>query len=239
MTKTVVLFLNLILGQIALGQTTFNYNSDFKNILAKTKSPSDNLSYDKLLKRFSVNDTTLSNFEVLALLIAYTDKPEFKPYRDINDERKIFVMNDNGKFQEAIDSANLFLKLHPLSVKVLFEKAYSFHKLGQDDSSHFYYMKGRMIFEAMSYSGNGKSPETPIFALGPADGQDYIYKYVDSKIEGASIGVMGSGSDKNGNFLDILEVVPKDGSAPYKLYFIIQHATDKMFSEDELKLFDN
>src|SRR5205085_1440053 len=101
----------------------------------------------------------------------------------------------------------------------------------------FYVFKGRRIFEAMNFSGDGKTTETPTFSLGPADGQDFIRKFVSSRIGGAKIGTMGSGRDKNGNFLDILQVVPKDGSNPYNLYFIIQHATDKMFSqEDKLKM---
>lgn len=232
--QTIGLILLLATGQIALGQTTFNYKDDFQKILAKTKDPNDNLSYDKLLKRFSVNDTTLTDFEVLALLIGFTDKPAFKPYTDLSIERKIYDINGEGKFKEALDSATIFLQTHPFSVKVLFEKGYSFHKLGQEDSASFYTDKGHRIFQAMFFSGNGITPETPTFALGPADGQDYIRKYIRAKI-----GTMGSGRDKNENFLDILEVVPKDGSSAYNLYFIIQHATDKMFSADELKMFDN
>ncbi len=76
----------------------------------------------------------------------------------------------------------------------------------------------------MDFSGDGK--EQPIFALGPGDGQNYIQKYL-----GAKIGTMGSGSDKNGYFIDILEAEYKNGTSE-SLHFIIQHATDKMFSKD-------
>lgn len=231
--KTLGLLVMLATGQATFGQTTFNYKNDFKKVLAKTKDQNDDLYYYKLLKRFSVNDTTLTDYEVLALLIGFTDRPAFKPYADLSIERKIYNINGEGKYKEALDSANIFLQTHPFSVKVLFEKGYSFHKLAQEDSASFYTYKGHRIFQAMYFSGNGTTPETPTFALGPADGQDYIRKYVRAKI-----GTMGSGRDKSGNFLDILEVVPKDGSASYSLYFIIQHATDKMFSEDELKMFD-
>jgi len=231
--KTFGLFLIFSAGQIAFGQTTFSYKDDFKKVLAKTKDQNDNLSYDKLLKRFSVNDTTLTDYEVLALLIGFTDRAEYKPYDDLTTEREIYKLNGEKKYQEGLDFANKFLKTHPLSAKALFEKSYSFYKLEQNDSAQFYMYKRSRIFKAMYFSGNGKSQETPTFALGPADGQDYIYKFVAAKI-----GTMGSGSDKNGNFLDILEVLPKDGSSSYNLYFIIQHATDKMFGgksiEEEL-----
>jgi tetratricopeptide (TPR) repeat protein len=205
-------------------QSTFNYKKDFKKILEKTKDAHDNLYYNKLLSRFSVNDTTMTDYEVLALLIGFTDKPDYKPYDDLTAERETYNLNGENKYQEGLDLANKFLKTHPLSVKVLFEKSYSYYKLGNIDSAKFYLYKGRRIFKAMSFSGNGKTRETPTFALGPADGQDYIYKVV-----GGKIGTMGSGRDENGNFIDILEVLPKDGSPSYKLYFIIQHASEKMF----------
>jgi len=206
-----------------LGQTTFNYKDDFKNILFKTKDNSNNLSYDKLLSRFSANDTTLTDFEVLALLIGFTDKPEFKPYQDLDTEREIFKLNGEKKYKEGLSLANKFLNTHPLSVKALFEKAYSFHKLQKEDSAKYYLYQGQRIFKAMYFSGNGKTKEDPTFSLGPADGQDYIYKFV-----GAKIGTMGSGRDKDGNFLDILEAKFDNGQT-MTLYFIIQHATLKMF----------
>jgi hypothetical protein len=211
------------------GQTTFSYKDDFKNVLAKTKDANDNLSYDKLLKRFAVNDTTLTDFEILALLIGFTDKPEFKPYQDLDTEREIYGINGDGKFKEGLDKASTFLRTHPFSVKVLFEKAYSFHKLGQEDSAAFYAYKGQKIFSAMWFSGNGKTKATPTFALGPADGQDYIHKFV-----GADIGIMGSDKDANGNYLDMLEAKFEDGTT-VTLYFIIQHATDKLFSGEDMK----
>jgi hypothetical protein len=221
--KTIGLLLLLTTGKFAFGQTTFNYKDDFKKVLAKTKNQNDNLSYDKLLKRFTVNDTTLTDFEVLALLIGFTDKPEYKPYDDLTTERKIYKLNGEKKYKEGLELEQKLIKTHPLSVKTLFELAYSFHKLDKEDSAQHYVYQGRRIFKAMYFSGDGKTTETPTFALGPADGQDYIYKLV-----GADIGTMGSGRDKNGNFLDILQAKFEDGKT-MSLYFIIQHATDKIF----------
>lgn len=213
----------LIISLKSFGQTTFSYKDDFKKVLAKTKDQNDSLFYDKLLNRFTANDTTLTDFEVLALLIGFTGKPEYKPYQDLDIEREIYKLNGEKKYQEGLDSANKFLKTHPLSVKTLFEKSYSFHKLEQKDSAQYYLYQGRRIFKAMYFSGDGKTPENPSFALGPADGQDYIRKFV-----GGKIGIMGSGRDKSGNFLDILEAKFDDGQT-IKLYFVIQHATRKMF----------
>ena len=177
--KTIGLLLLLSVGQIVYGQTTFNYKDDYKKVLAKTKDQNNNLSYDKLLKRFSANDTTLTDFEVLALLIGFTDKPEFKPYTDLNKEREIYKLNGEDKFQAALDSANIFLKKHPLSQQAIIEISYSYYKLNNIDSSDFYMYQFRRIMKAMDFSGDGK--EIPIFSLGPADGQNYIRKYLSAK----------------------------------------------------------
>lgn len=232
MRKIIGLLLLTTIRQITFGQTTFDYKSDFKKVLGQTKDPNNSLSYDKLLNRFGINDTTLTDFEVLALLIGFTDKPYYKPYDDLSTEREIYQLNGEKKYKEGLELGQKFIKTHPLSVKALFEISYSFHKLKQEDSAEYYLYKGRRIFKAMYFSGNGKTIEEPIFALGPADGQDYIYKFV-----GARIGVMGSGNDKNENFIDILEAKFEDGNK-INFYFIIEHATNKMFSEDDLKLFD-
>jgi hypothetical protein len=46
---------------------------------------------------------------------------------------------------------------------------------------------------------------------------------------------MGSGEDDNGNFLDILTMKDKETEEEKTIYFIIQHATDTMFSEEDEK----
>ncbi|MGZ8544519.1 MAG: DUF4919 domain-containing protein, partial [Flavisolibacter sp.] len=187
------------------------------------KDPNDNLFYDKLLPRFEKNDTTLTDHEVLALLIGFTGNPVYKPYQDLEVEREIYRLNGENKYNEGLRLGQTHIRSHPLSVKTLFEISYSFHKLNREDSARFYLNKGHAILEAMYYSGDGSSAETPAFALGPADGQVFIHKAI-----GGSIGTMGSGRDSNGNFLDILEVKLEDNQS-ITLYFIIQHATSKMF----------
>jgi hypothetical protein len=223
--KKLLTLLPLCICLYANAQTSFNYNSDFKTILAKTRDTASELSYTRLLKRFNKNDTTLSNFEVLALMIGFTDKEEYKPYADLETTTAIYSLNDNGKFEQAMAKADSFLSTHPLSVKALYEKSYAFHKLNNQDSAAVYLIRGIRIFKAMRYSGDGKTVDTPMFALGPTDGQDFIHKAL-----GASIGTMGSSRDKAGNFLDMLEAEYKDGKTAM-FYFIIQHATEKMFKE--------
>jgi len=55
--KIILTTILLASTMVVFGQTTFNYQADFKRIIERTKDTNDNLSYNKLLKRFSVNDT--------------------------------------------------------------------------------------------------------------------------------------------------------------------------------------
>jgi hypothetical protein len=109
-----------------------------------------------------------------------------------------------------------------VSVKVIYEKSYTFEKLGQPDSSEYYLFQQQRIFAAMYYSGMGIKEEVPTFALGPADSQDYITKFVGAKIKW-----MNSDIGLNGNYYDVIEVQFEDGRV-MNLYFIIQHTMDKL-----------
>ncbi len=233
--KFFLTILTITMALVSFGQDfEFNYNNDYNKILSQTNDSSSNLFYDKLLNRFNKNDTTLSDYEVLCLLIGYTDNIYFKPYNYLKTEREIYDLNDEGKYNIVIVKCDSFLNFVPVSQQALIEKSFAFHKLGKKDSADFYSWKFQKIMWAMYRSGNGLTPETAFFSLGPADGQNFITKFFRSEI-----GIMGSGHDKNGNFVDILEIIVKDEKTgevnKKKLYFQIEHAVKKMFSPEEFK----
>src|SRR5260221_3666806 len=211
----------------------FNYNRDFKKILSETNDPANNLYYEKLVQRFKSNDTTFTNYQILALLIGFTDNVHFKPYDYLSIERRIYSLNGDGKYTDAILLADSLLRYVPVSQQALIETSYAHYKLNQMDSADYCMWKFREIMRTMSMTGDGLTPETAIFSLGPADGQNYIRKGLVS-----NIGAMGSGRDKQGNFLDILTasiVDEKTGETRNQtMYFQIQHAVEKMFEPDEL-----
>lgn len=221
----------LIISTTAFGQDfEFNYHEDYSEILKKSKDKSSNLHYYKLLSRFQKEDTTLTDYEVLVLLIGFTGNKYFKPYSYLTTERKIYSLNENQNYEEALKMCDSFLSYVPVSQKALIEKSYSLHKLGQADSARFYLRQFNRIMAAMGKSGDGLTPETAFFSLGPADGQNFVKKYLSS-----GIGMMGSSSDKHGNFVDMLEATwkDKDTDEPQsrKLYFQIEHASKTMFGD--------
>ena len=217
----------LLTGLTAFEQATFNYQKDFKAILAKTKDSSGILSYSRLLARFKANDSTLTRYETLALMIGFTDQPEYKPYDDLDAEKDIFVLNDNGHYEDAMMEADTFLATHPLSLRVLKEKSYSLHQLKKGDSSNYYMDLVQKIMLAMLFSGNGKTPETPIFALGLTDGERF------TENAGRVVSNKGTGENKSGLYMQLIDAT-NDENEHTNYFFLIEHARNKMYGNDEI-----
>ncbi len=220
----------LIVCFLRCGAQNFNYHKDYDSILKRTRDIKDNLYYRKLLGRFNKYDTSMTDAEVLALMIGYTGQPQFAPYSDLSTERKIYQLNDERKYDEVLEITDSFVITHPLSQKTLLERSYAFHKKGENDSAANYAYRCKRILKAMAWSADGLTPETAIFTVGPADGQDFITKYLEGEI-----GSMGSGRDSYGNFLDILTIKPKEKKSSYKMYFAIQPASSSLMQEFKTK----
>ena len=220
MTKAIII---LLFGIVAKVQAqSFIYQHDYKAIAYKTKDPDDSLYYPRLFARYISNDSTLSPAEVLALLIGFTDRLEYKPYDDLVLEKQINQLNNTGGYQQAIKLANLFLSTHPFDQQAIVAKSYAYYRLGKLDSSEYYVLRFDAVMKAMAYSGSGKAPDSAIFALGPIDGENFIRRYLK-----ASTGYTDNRLDSYGNHLSVIEA-KLNGKASIELYFVIQHALNAM-----------
>ena len=211
----------LLITTTVFGQD-FDYHRDFKDLFSKSKDKNSEYYYPKLLERFNSNDSTLTNKDIIALQIGFTADKNYKPYETIDKEREILGLISEKKYEKAIIECDKLLKTNPVNFTALMEKGFAYMKLNEPDATIH---KGRTmkIINSIMWSGDG-TIDRPYFVLSPIDGQTLI-RY----ILGGSIGTMGSGSDKNGYFLDILEM-EKDDKTVTK-YFIIQHATAKTFDK--------
>lgn len=199
----------------------FDYKRDFKPILEQTQDKGSPLFYQKLLIRFLDNDTSLSNAETLALMIGYTEDPHYKPFEDMEPEKEVFDLNDEGSFEDALVKGKNYLQKHPLSLRVLKEVSYTYHSLKKEDSANYYMDLVDKIMNAMTYSGNGKKPETPMFSLGLADGEYFI--------PNVGMKVLNKDTDwnKDNLFMEIIDA-SKSGDDHINYYFVIQHAKEKI-----------
>jgi hypothetical protein len=223
MFRTIIL-LTIILVSITVsyGQN-FSYHNDYERILQRTKQKADSLYYPTLLSSFLKNDSSLSVYKMLCLMIGYTGRKDFDPYHDLKTEKLIYELNDSTRYNDVITVCDTFLKTHPLNQQAIIEKSYAFHKLGQLDSSKYYKEQFGRIMAAMDWSANGRSPDHAMFAIGPHDGKNFIDKYYR-----ADLGRSGSDEDSHGNFCDILEMKIKRNGKEQSVvfFFVIQHAVN-------------
>ena len=230
MTRILITTILLTIFGSVFGQDIFDYHKDFNKILEQSQDSASDYYYPTLLDRFNKNDSTLTDMEVLALQIGFTSDPNYKPYQTIDPESEIKSLIGQKKYEDALVACNELLKTNPVNFTALMEKGFVYMKLNKD-SMLFHKEKFMKILHSVMSSGKG-TYEIPYFVLSPIDGQTLI-----THIWGGSIGTMGSGDDSNGYFLDILEMKREDKD-PVTLYFHINHATDKMFGEEDLKKMD-
>jgi hypothetical protein len=219
---------------------TFNYKKDYKSLLDSSQDPASVYYYPTLLKRFNDNDSTLSNYEVLALMVGHTISPKYKPLEDLEKENEIFELNLGGKYEEALSKGISFLKSRALNLLVFREVAYAYEQQSKyyskelqfekaiqyQDSSKYYMSLNDKIMEAMIFSGKGKSPKEPIFSLGLSDGEYFIFNV------GFEIEKKDTEWSKDGLFQ--LKITAIQGLMPSTYYFVIQHARDT-YDEDRAK----
>ncbi|MEI8053030.1 MAG: DUF4919 domain-containing protein [Bacteroidota bacterium] len=213
----------------------FIYKRDFKHNLDSASDRTGRLYYQKLIIKFLNNDSSLTNAEMLTLMIGFTGNPHYKPLENMEKELEIFDHNNNGEFSAAISKSRNYLQTNPLSLLVLREISYAYQKnskefqknlvmdsalLYQDSAKYFMDLNDRMM-EAMIYSGKGRTPETPIFSLGIADGEYFI----------PNVGFVMDKKDtewnKNGDFVETITAIV-DKVNVRKYYFVIQHAKKKI-----------
>lgn len=211
---------------ICTAQSSFSYSTDFEVMLDESKEVNSEQNYHCLLQRFNNADTTLTNEEVIRLMIGFTFNVNYKPYVNIELEREIRAAVKDESFDFAIDLSNKHLSSNPLSLMANAEKWFSYYKLNHD-STEFYHSKLTLLMNAIHDSGEGTF-NSPYFILSPIDGQVILSLFYPG-----SIGSMGSGKDKDGNFCDILEFIPRNGDEPHDVFFVIEHAMNLMMQLDK------
>ena len=222
-----LLQLLLVIGFCAgsFGQE-FDYHRDFDAYFSRSIDPASPFFYNNLLERFEAGDSTLQSKDILHLLIGFTAKKEFRPYSYFRQEREVYNLVEEKEYQKGLALADSLLNEIPVSQQAIISKAAALHYSGKTSESSLQIWKFDKIMRAMAWSGDGKTPETAFFSLGPADGQNFISFFL-----GQSIGTMGSGSDRYGNFVDILEMVFEDEKGQKRVvpvYFQIEHAAKTM-----------
>jgi|TARA_B110000116_G_scaffold89592_1_gene77872 hypothetical protein len=230
MKRTFITVLSILITCFVFGQDKidFDFTKDYDSILKLSKEKTSKLFYNSLLERFQKADSTLTNYELVALQIGYTDNPKYYPYQDIRLEREIWSLNEKKEFELSEKKLDTLLLNNPFNILGNREMSYVQNKLGNKESADLHYKKFDLIVASILSTGDGTSYETSWFTLSPADGQ-WIIKLAFRQ----GICSMGSGNDNNGNFHDILEIKFEDSEECKKLYFNIEPATKRMFGKED------
>jgi hypothetical protein len=231
MKKLQLTLLGLLTSVLVFSQERidFNFKKDYELILKQTKDSTSDVFYELLFRRFENTDTTLSNYEMLALQIGYTNNENYWPYQDIVLEREIWKLNEEEKFREAKEKLDLLLSKNPFSILGNREMSYVYGKLGDKAKQDKYFQRFDLVVSSVLSTGDGTSYESSWFTLSPADGQ-WIIRLAFRQ----NICLMASGRDKHGNFHDILGMKGNNSDLCTKLYFNIQPASKRMFGPEGL-----
>ncbi|MES2848343.1 MAG: DUF4919 domain-containing protein [Bacteroidota bacterium] len=219
--RTFLTVLLLLSGITGFAQPAFDYKRDFKPFVEQSQDKQSPLYYQKLLIRFLDRDTTMSNMETLAMMIGYTEDSHYKPFEDMDPEKEVFDLNEEGKYDDAVIKGRKYLQTHPLSLRVNKETSYAYFQKQMQDSADYYMDLVEKLMNAMIYSGTGKKPSTPIFSLGLADGEYFI--------PNIGMKVLNTDTDWNDDnlFLEIIDA-SKSGDDHINYYFVIQHAKNRI-----------
>ncbi|CAG5083281.1 hypothetical protein CRYO30217_02148 [Parvicella tangerina] len=211
-------------------QFLFQYHLHFDSIASLSQDKKGDYFYDDLRERYEEGDTSMTSFDMLALIIGETQQDHYYPYELIPVEQEIMQLANKGEYANALYKCDSVLMNHPLNFTAILHKAFLEDKLGSltAKKSKFKFV---LYLDVILSTGDG-TYQAPIMVLGPGDGQ-LLVRYVF----GAGVGNMGSGEDAYGNFVDILEVL-KEGEEPTNMYFNIEHAVLRMFKEDVVKKFE-
>ena len=215
-------YIGLVLFSFFLSQPSnsqhFDFQTDFQVLLNSSRDTSSDFFYPKLLERFSYNDSTLGNKELMVLQIGFTQDTNYKPKITLEKEKEILDLIYEKEYEKAVVSCNQILKKNPLSLTAMFEKSYALIKMN-NPMAYFHKEKALKIINAILLSGEG-SIEKPYFIFGLLDGQILIKFFLENSIESISNTV----NEKNIP-LEIIEY--KKGGILEKKYFNIQIPVEK------------
>ncbi len=220
MNKLGLIGLLTLLTILNLNGQTFDYSKDYKRIFKETGDPKGKLYYDTLRNRFQRDDKTLTNDELVALQIGFSQKDGYNPYGDIDLDRAFIGSANREDTDTTVLYGTTYLQRNPVSLSAHFALWKAYEKRNEKTLAEKYRLRFQKLVDSILSTGDGVNK--PYFVLSPIDGQILIRKYWN-----ADIGIMGSSRDKKKNFLDMLEMKNPDGTSK-TLYFVIEHAVKRM-----------
>src|SRR5690606_6758703 len=214
MKQTYLLIITFISINVISAQS-FDYQTDFKKLVEQSKDTASQNNYEKLKIEYIKNGEDFTKEKVLALMAGQTASKNYDAYGHINNERS-YQNAVNFPADTTYKYAKYYMGVNPISLSFNYGLWKTYEKDNDKNNAEKFKQRFNLLVGSILSTGDG-SIKRPYFVISPIDGQVIIRLYY-----GKEIGMMGSGEDANGNFVDILEMV--DGKNSKSLNFVIDHA---------------
>lgn len=216
-SKKVVLFLcSIFIFNSGHSQDNLKYSEYYLGLLYASLDSTNDFYYPKLLKRFESFDTTMRVSDIIALQVGYTGTESYDPYSLWPHELDVLNLVAQKDYTKALQKCDSILAINPVSLVALMEKWFSNMKLNSDSTKLHLWRYERIAYSNL-WVGDG-SIEYPYFVTSPGYGQVLISYFIGGEIES-----MGSASDSEGYFTDVIDVYYPDEAKSATLHFSIDH----------------
>jgi Domain of unknown function (DUF4919) len=175
MNKLGLIGLLTLLTILNLNGQTFDYSKDYKRILKETGDPKGKYFYDTLRNRFLRDDKTLTNADLIALQIGFSQKDGYNPYGDIDLDRAFIGSANRDDTDTTVWYGTEYLKRNPVSLSANFALWKAYEKRNQNDLAEKYKSRFQRLVDSILTTGDGVNKH--YFVLSPINGQILIRKY--------------------------------------------------------------
>lgn len=169
------LLLIIALGSFAQNDNDkkFNYYVDFDAIAQKCNEPNSKYNFKELKARFLAKDESLTNYDILALMVGVTQQEYYKPLSSTSLALSALDLMSKGNYQESLDKCNEILEIAPLNFSAMSMKEFLHHAI-TGDSLKIYDFQIEKMMTAMEVSGDA-TRDNPSFVLYTEDANTYFY----------------------------------------------------------------
>ena len=157
-------------------------------------------------------DTTV---DVTALRRALAATSFYSPYDNDRDEQRhrMWARLDANDAVAAAAVADSLLSVNYLDFDTQIGAGAAAKELGDSATAQRHFAAARAIVRSIESTGDGRSPEHPLFVIAPSEEYSYL------GLVGLRRSGMQSLTECGGRACDMLEVSPRDGGSQLKLYF--------------------
>lgn len=173
MIRKIVLFIALapLFVQAQTGDSQEKSNAVYKTVSKQLED--DKKLYDKLLKRFVDNDTTLTDEEMIVVYYGAVFQKNYNPYSSHKKEKEFFELYNKKEYKKAIKIGEKIIEDEPLNFKIIFKTlvcAYSLEDEKKKEKYSYYY---QALLRTIINSGDGHSANTAFVVINVSD--EYVF----------------------------------------------------------------